>query len=91
METAVTAPEETAVENKIIRVTNPKDFQLFAAHRGDCCGAQAYFKVQFYTGGMLLFCRKHYLYNEKELLPIALQVIDESIKLFENRLVGSEN
>lgn len=83
--------EQTIVAEKIVRVTDPKQFQLMAIHRGDCCGAQAYFKVELSKGGTLMFCRKHYLFHEKVLLPLCSSVIDESIKLFENRLVGSEN
>lgn len=83
--------EVVSYEHKITRVEDPKQFQLFAVHRGDCCGAQAYFKVNLESGGLLLFCRKHYLQHEKSLLPICDSVIDESIKLFENRAVGSEN
>jgi ribosomal protein L37E len=71
-----------------------KEYQIKAANRCDRCGAQAYVWV---TGvsGELFFCGHHY--NEimatavgyDKMMKFAYQIVDETDKLIENRLVES--
>lgn len=71
------------------------DWQLNASHRCDSCGAQAYVWV---TGvsGELFFCAHHYnsimstAVGYDKMMKFAYQIVDETEKLIENRLVGSD-
>jgi len=64
-------------------------YQLTALDRCDRCGSQAWVKA---TGvnGELLFCSHHYNKVKKSLSEWAFEIIDETERLQENRLTGSE-
>lgn len=81
MDTTATAeaPEAPSVE---VVSDEPSD-TLTTADRCDKCNAQAYFKVELGTGD-LLFCYHDYNSSAEKLAPVALNVTDESWKLFKN-------
>lgn len=56
---------------------------LAADDRCDRCGAQAYVLVRLHSGLDLQFCVHHYTAHSKALQPLALEVVDESSRLFE--------
>lgn len=72
-----------------------KDYQLKAADRCDVCNAQAYVWVSGISGE-LFFCSHHYnkimsnAVGYDKMMKFAYQIVDETEKLIENRLVGSD-
>ena len=70
-------------------------FVLNANNRCDSCGAQAYVQV-FGVTGDLLFCAHHYnnivdnAIGYDKMMKFAYQIVDETEKLIENRLVDSD-
>lgn len=75
---ATEAPTTDAPEEAV--AVEPSD-TLTAADRCDRCSAQAYFRVELGTGD-LLFCYHDYNAAAEKLEPVALNIIDESWKLF---------
>lgn len=65
-------------------------YQLTALDRCDRCGAQAWVKASG-VNGELLFCSHHYNKVKTNLSQWAYEIIDETERLIENRLTGSEN
>jgi hypothetical protein len=65
-------------------------YELTAFDRCDRCGVQAWVKA---TGvnGELLFCSHHYNKVKDSLSKWAFEVLDETDRLQEDRLTGSEN
>jgi hypothetical protein len=86
MSTVVSPPQSKTTEK-------PRQYTLNATHRCDRDGAQAYVKVLLDGGLDLLFCRHHWLAYKPimEKQGIIDSVIDETDRLDENRLMGSEN
>jgi hypothetical protein len=87
MSTATASPATSETANK------PRKYTLDATHRCDRDGAQAYVRVYLTSGLDLLFCRHHWLkfkpmIEAQELLD---SFDDETDRLDQNRLVGSEN
>ncbi len=70
-------------------------WQLNASDRCDSCGAQAYVWVTGVSGD-LLFCAHHYnsivdnAVGYDKMMKFAYQIVDETEKLIENRLVESD-
>jgi hypothetical protein len=56
---------------------------LTAADRCDRCGAQAYIRVRLASGGELLFCAHHGKRYEQRLRSVAIDIHDETDKLWE--------
>lgn len=73
-----------------------KEFVLTALDRCDACGSAAYVQVTGVTGD-LLFCAHHYGKIErdanamKKMNDFAFDIVDERVRLIENRLKGDEN
>lgn len=71
------------------------EWQLNASDRCDSCGAQAYVWVSGVSGD-LLFCAHHYnkimsnAVGYDKMMKFAYQIVDETEKLIENRLVDSD-
>ena len=72
-----------------------KEYQLNASDRCDSCGAQAYVWVNGVSGD-LFFCAHHYnnimsnAVGYDKMMKFAYQIVDETEKLIENRLVESD-
>lgn len=65
-----------------------KVWTLTALDRCDACDAQAYVHVKGMSGE-LLFCNHHYTKADKDKLnAFAFEIVDETERLIENRLVG---
>lgn len=71
---------EAPVSEVSEEVQEPSD-TLTTADRCDKCNAQAYFRVELEAGD-LLFCYHDYNVAAEKLEPVALNVVDESWKLF---------
>lgn len=56
---------------------------LTAQDRCDACGAQAYVQVVF-VRGQLYFCNHHYNKQKEKLQDLAVDINDESHRLFPN-------
>jgi hypothetical protein len=87
MSTATASPATSETANK------PREYTLNALDRCDRDGAQAYVRAILEGGLDLLFCRHHWL-KFKPLMEeqgILDSFIDETDRLDENRLKGSEN
>jgi len=76
----MTKDQESEVKTYIL---GPKD-------RCDSCQAEALVWIKG-VSGELFFCKHHYNKNAKALETFAYEVIDESDKLIQNKLMGSEN
>ena len=72
------------------KVKKEVKYELTALDRCDRCSAQAWVKASG-VNGELLFCSHHYNKHKDELSKWAFEVIDETERLQENRLTGSEN
>lgn len=76
-------------------VEKKNSWQLNASDRCDSCGAQAYVWVNGVSGD-LLFCAHHYnkimdnAVGYDKMMKFAYQIVDETEKLIENRLVESD-
>ena len=57
------------------------DESLTASDRCDRCGAQAYLRVKFESGGELLFCAHHAKAHSDKLKQVALKIHDETGKI----------
>ena len=57
------------------------DESLTASDRCDRCGAQAYLRVKFESGGELLFCDHHAKAHSDKLKQVALKIHDETGKI----------
>lgn len=70
-----------------------KNYVFNTAFRCDTggCGAQAYVKTTFKSGGELLWCMHHAREAESKLLPLLSSWYSEENRLKENRHKGSEN
>ena len=75
--------ETEVVEEKVVYLLGPKD-------RCDSCSAEALVLVKGVTGE-LMFCNHHYNKHSKALEIFAYEIINESDKLIQNKLIGSEN
>ncbi len=64
---------------------------LTTSDRCDRCGAQAYLRVQLSSGSELLFCAHHAREHGEKLKTIAVNVHDETSKLFDAPTVPSED
>lgn len=62
---------------------------ITAMDRCDNCGAQAYVHVLFETGD-LLFCNHHYTKNKDAIAGIAIEITDESDRLYPNKASEEE-
>ena len=71
-------------------VLEEKKYILGPSDRCDSCSAEALVLVKGVTGE-LMFCNHHYNKNAKALEPFAYEIINESSKLIQNKLIGSEN
>ena len=49
--------------------------------RCDCCGAQAYLRIELASGSELLFCAHHSRKHGQQVRSIAVSVHDETSKL----------
>ncbi|GHC90768.1 hypothetical protein GCM10007079_37310 [Nocardiopsis terrae] len=58
---------------------------LTAADRCDRCGAPAYVRVLFESGGELLFCAHHMRKHDDSIRKIASDIQDETDKLNESK------
>lgn len=77
-----------------VETNKTEEYTLTAAHRCDRCNAQAYYHVILKEEkGELYFCRHDYLKNEDALYPVMDldKLVNESDRLYENRLKGSVN
>jgi len=81
----MTMTAEAVEEQKV-----EKQYVLKAIDRCDSCNAQALVLVKGVTGE-LMFCNHHYNKNAKALEIFAYEIINESSKLIQNKLMGSEN
>lgn len=74
-------------------VEKPRQYTLNSTHRCDRDGAQAYVRAILEGGLDLLFCRHHWLAFKPimEKQGIINSFVDESDRLVQNRLQGSEN
>jgi hypothetical protein len=61
--------------------TTVYDESLTASDRCDRCGAQAYLRVKFESGGELLFCAHHAKAHSDKLRQVALKIHDETDKV----------
>jgi hypothetical protein len=81
------------VDSTVQTSKSSTEYQLKTSDRCDYCGSQAYILVRG-VSGELLFCAHDY--NEimsaepgkQKMLDFAFEVVDETDKLIENRLVG---
>jgi hypothetical protein len=71
------------------KVEEEVKYELTALDRCDRCSAQAWVKASG-VNGELLFCSHHYNKHKKELSNWAFEVVDETERLKENRLTGSD-
>jgi len=83
----------TASQTKTETSKKPREYTLNAKHRCDRDGAQAYVRAILTSGLDLLFCRHHWL-EYKPLMEgqgVLDTFDDETERLIQNRLQGSEN
>lgn len=87
MPATATSPATSETVNK------PRQYTLNSTHRCDRDGAQAYVRAVLTSGLELLFCRHHWLAYKPimEKQGILDTFEDESDRLVQNRLQGSEN
>ena len=71
-------------------VLEEKKYILGPIDRCDSCSAEALVLVKG-VNGELMFCNHHYNKNAKALEIFAYEIINESSKLIQNKLMGSEN
>ena len=71
-------------------VEKKEEFILGPSNRCDACSAEALVLVKG-VSGELMFCGHHYAKHEAGLKEFAYEVIDERVKLIQNKLIGSEN
>lgn len=83
--------EATTVATKPVKTEEERTDTLDATHRCDTCGAQAYYQPIFGDGTYLLFCNHHWHKNLDALKNVMVTKVDESWKLTQDRLQGSEN
>ena len=83
----------TATQAKSETPDKPRKYTLNATHRCDAGGEQAYVHVLLTDGLDLMFCRHHFNQHRGALYLTGLvdTIIDETERLVENRLVGTEN
>jgi hypothetical protein len=65
-------------------------YELTALDRCDRCNAQAWVLAKG-VNGELYFCSHHFNKYSEELVKWSYDIVDERIRLQENRLTGSEN
>jgi hypothetical protein len=66
------------------------EYKLTAHDRCDRCQAQAYVSASG-VNGELFFCSHHFNKYSEELVKWSYDIVDERIRLQENKLTGSEN
>lgn len=78
---------------KTLLPEDSKDYIFDTSYRCDTksCGAQAYIKTTFTSGGSLLWCVHHAREAESKILPLLSEWYSEENRLKENRHKGSEN
>jgi len=75
------------------KVQTSSEYKLKTSDRCDYCGSQAYVLVKGVTGE-LMFCAHDYTSimssepGRQKMVDFAFEVIDETEKLIENRLIG---
>lgn len=83
----------TATQAKTETSSAPTKYTLNATHRCDAGGEQAYVNVLLTSDLNLMFCRHHFNQHKGALYLTGLidSIVDETDRLVENRLVGTEN
>ena len=64
---------------------------LSAADRCDRCGAQAYLRVSFQTGGELLFCAHHAREHGESCKEVAAAVHDETHRASDTPAIATDD